>query len=248
MDGQKESRKMNLADRISNWIKEKVREAKAEGVVIGLSGGIDSSVVAYLAKRAMGEKVLGLIMPCYSTVLDEDYAWLIAKRLNIKTERISLDSIYNDLLGILPSHKKIALANLKPRLRMLTLYYFANNLNYLVAGTGNKSEILIGYFTKYGDGGCDILPLGDLLKTQVRKLAKELEIPHEIIKRRSSAGLWEKQTDEEELGIRYEDLDRTILAIERGKTESIPPQMLIKVEELIKKSTHKRSLAPVFKM
>ncbi len=239
---------MNLADRISNWIKEKVREAKAEGVVIGLSGGIDSSVVAYLAKRAMGEKVLGLIMPCYSTVLDEDYAWLIAKRLNIKTERISLDSIYNDLLGILPSHKKIALANLKPRLRMLTLYYFANNLNYLVAGTGNKSEILIGYFTKYGDGGCDILPLGDLLKTQVRKLAKELEIPHEIIKRRSSAGLWEKQTDEEELGIRYEDLDRTILAIERGKTESIPPQMLIKVEELIKKSTHKRSLAPVFKM
>ena len=121
---------MSLADQISNWIKEKVREAKAEGVVIGLSGGVDSSVAACLAKRAMGEKVLGLIMPCYSSVLDEDYAWLIAKRLNIKTQRISLDFIYNDLLGILPSHKKIALANLKPRLRMLTLYYFANNLNY----------------------------------------------------------------------------------------------------------------------
>lgn len=239
---------MNLADRISNWIKEKVQEAKAEGVVIGLSGGVDSSVAACLAKRAMGEKVLGLIMPCYSSVLDEDYAWLIAKRLNIKTERISLDSIYNDLLGILPSHKKIALANLKPRLRMLTLYYFANNLNYLVVGTGNKSEILIGYFTKYGDGGCDILPLGDLLKTEVRKLAKELKIPDEIVKRVPSAGLWERQTDEEEIGITYEDLDRTILAIESGNKESIPPQMLTKVEELIRKSAHKRSPAPVFKI
>jgi len=146
---------MELAEKISNWIRRVVGQVKAEGVVVGLSGGIDSSVVVCLAKKALGEKILGVIMPCYSSVIDEDYARLIAKMLKIKIERVSLDSIYDSILGVLPGGKKMALANLKPRLRMLTLYYFANNLNYLVAGTGNKSELLIGYFTKHGDGGCD---------------------------------------------------------------------------------------------
>jgi len=238
---------VRLAEQISTWIREKVGEAKTEGVVFGLSGGVDSSVVACLAKMALEEKVLGLIMPCYSGALDEDYACLIAKKLNIKTEHISLDSVYDSLLQVLPSGKKVASANLKARLRMLTLYYFANDLNYLVAGTGNKSEIIIGYFTKYGDGGCDILPLGDLLKTEVRKLAKEIKIPEEIIKRVPSAGLWENQTDEGEIGITYEELDRAILAIESKQRKSISLETLTRVEELIRKSSHKRSPASVFR-
>jgi len=238
---------VRLIEQISDWIGEKVQEAKAEGVVVGLSGGIDSSVVAYLAKRALGEKVLGLIMPCYNKRVDEDYARLIAKKLNIKTERISLNPVYESLLEVLPPGKKIALANLKPRLRMLTLYYFANNLNYLVAGTGNKSEILIGYFTKYGDGGCDILPLGDLLKTEVRRLAEELRIPKEIIKRPPTAGLWEDQTDEGEIGITYEELDKAIMAIESGREKSVSPEKLARVEELIKKSNHKRVPVLIFR-
>jgi len=239
--------KMGLVEQVCDWFRRAVHQANAKGVVVGLSGGIDSSVVACLAKKALGEKVLGVIMPCYSSAIDEDYARLIAKKLKIKIECVSLNSIYDNILGVLPGGKKMALANLKPRLRMLILYYFANNLNYLVVGTGNKSEFLIGYFTKHGDGGCDILPLGDLLKTEVRKLAKELKIPNEIIERTPSAGLWENQTDEGEIGITYEELDGAITAIELNRKSSVPPGILARVEELIRASAHKRSPSLVFR-
>jgi len=239
---------MEIIREISNWIKQKVEKAEAEGVVIGLSGGLDSSVVACLAEKALGSsKVLGLIMPCHNTSLDEEHAYLVARKLNIRVERIVLDTVYDKFLEILPSGKDIALANIKPRLRMLTLYYFANNLNYLVLGAGNKSEILIGYFTKYGDGGCDILPLGGLLKSEVRELAKELKIPEEIIKKPPSAGLWEGQTDEGEIGLSYEDLDRVLLAIESGKIDFLPKEMVDKVKRLVESSKHKRAPAPVFR-
>ena len=238
---------MKLSEKIAKWIKNRVEEAKAEGVVVGLSGGVDSSVVAVLAKKAMGDNVLGVIMPCHSTHIDERYAYLVANKLNIKTEKVDLGSVYDDFLRILPSGKEMALANLKPRLRMITLYYFANNLNYLVAGTGNRSEITVGYFTKYGDGGVDILPIGGLLKTQVRRLARELGVPEEIIKRVPSAGLWKGQTDERELGLRYEDLDKTILAIESGKVKDLPAEIVDKVKKLMERSIHKRSPVPIFK-
>lgn len=238
---------MQLAGRISEWIRQKVKEAGAEGVVVGISGGVDSSVVASLAKKAVGEKVLGVIMPCHSEPLDEKYAWLVAEKLKIKAERVVLDSLYDRFSELLPSGKRLALANLKARLRMATLYYFANNLNYLVVGTGNKSEISVGYFTKYGDGGCDILPLGDLLKTEVRKLARVLELPEEIINRVPSAGLWGGQTDEEEMGLRYEDLDEIISAIEAGKGSLTPKEVVARVKRLIEVSQHKRSPVAVFK-
>ena len=238
---------MQLAGRISEWIRQKVKEAGAEGVVVGISGGVDSSVVASLAKKAVGEKVLGVIMPCHSEPLDEKYAWLVAEKLKIKAERVVLDSLYDRFSELLPSGKRLALANLKARLRMATLYYFANNLNYLVVGTGNKSEISVGYFTKYGDGGCDILPLGDLLKTEVRKLARVLELPEEIINRVPSAGLWGGQTDEEEMGLRYEDLDEIISAIEAGKRSLTPKEVVARVKRLIEASQHKRSPVAVFK-
>ena len=243
---------MDLAERISNWIKQKVEEAGAKGVVMGISGGVDSSVVASLAKGAVGERLIGVIMPCHSEPLDIRYASLVAEKLKIKTERVVLDSLYDKFLELLPSGKRLALANLKARLRMATLYFFANNLNYLVVGTGNKSEISVGYFTKYGDGGCDILPLGDLLKTEVRKLARRLEIPEEIINQVPSAGLWRGQTDEGEIGLSYEDLDEIISAIEVGKQPvgggSVKRKGLIsRVKRLIESSRHKRSPIPVFK-
>lgn len=237
---------MSLADNVSNWIKTQVKEAKAKGVVVGLSGGIDSSVVAALSKKALGDNVLGLIMPCMSESNDEEHALLVASFLKIKTERIILDTVYEKLLDIFPSGNKLTMANLKPRLRMLTLYYFANNLNYLVAGTGNKSEIMVGYFTKYGDGGVDILPLGRLLKTEVKKLAEKLGIPKEIIEKVPSAGLWPEQADEKELGISYDELDRAILALESGKKEELDSHILTKVEGLIKASEHKRAPIKMF--
>jgi len=237
---------MSLKEEIVRWVKEKVKEAKAKGIVVGLSGGIDSSVVASLCREAMEDKVLGVIMPCQSSAEDEHYALMMAKKLQIKTERVVLNSVYEEILKILPPGNQLSKANLKPRLRMIVLYYFANNLNYLVAGTGNKSEITVGYFTKYGDGGVDILPLGGLLKSEVRKLAKELNIPKEIMERPPTAGLWKGQTDEGELGMSYEELDRIIRGIELNNTESLPLEKVTRVKELIKSSRHKRLLIPVF--
>lgn len=237
---------MELAKEIVAWIKEQVEKAGKKGVVLGLSGGIDSAVVACLSKRALGDNVLGLILPCKSNPEDIECALKIAKKFDIKTKEIVLDKIFDQLVQSYPEADTLAKGNLKPRLRMAVLYYFANALNYLVAGTGNKSEITVGYFTKYGDGGVDILPLGGLLKTEVKELARKLEVPDEIIKRPPTAGLWEGQTDEGEMGITYEELDRLISAIEKNKTKGINPELLSKVKKMIADSEHKRCKVPIF--
>lgn len=238
---------MELSKQISNWIKQQVKKAGKKGVVIGLSGGIDSSVTAVLAKKALGDYVLGLILPCASNPRDEKIARKLTKKFDIKLQKIDLTHIYKRFEQVYPNAGYLAKANLKPRLRMVTLYYLANSLDYLVAGTGNKSELMIGYFTKYGDGGCDILPLGDLLKTEVRKLARELEIPDEIIKRTPTAGLWDGQTDEGEMGMSYRDLDRCLQAIGRGRLSKVKQQVLLKTKTMIIKSKHKRNALPIFK-
>jgi len=239
---------MELSNKIRRWIKKKVKSAGCAGVVIGISGGIDSATVAALAKKALEEEVLGLIMPCHSDEDDLYYANIVIKSLGVKFKKIDLTSIYDKLIEVLGKGDRLAQANLKPRLRMLTLYYFANNLNYLVAGTGNKSEIMTGYFTKYGDGGVDILPIGGLLKREVRELAKELGIPKEIIERPPSAGLWPGQTDEGEMGITYNELDSAISALEEKKAKNIKAEILSKLEYLIKGSCHKRKLPRTFKI
>ncbi len=237
---------MQLADRIAGWLKEKVNEAGREGIVLGLSGGIDSAVVGAIAKRAMGDRVLGMIMPCHSNPADERDALMVAQHYGIKTERMDLSPLYDTFLSMFPPARDIAGANLKPRLRMITLYYFANSLSYLVAGTGNRSELTVGYFTKYGDGGVDVLPIGGLLKTQVREVARELGMPEEIIDRVPSAGLWEGQTDEGEMGISYEELDRTIQWIDVGDVSRCNPETLDLVRKLYHASSHKRAPAEIF--
>ena len=165
---------------IEKFIKLKIEESGTEGVVLGLSGGIDSTVVAYLSKRALGaSNVLGLIMPSITTSSEDvEHAQVIAEILGIEYEIIHIDSLiepFHDLC----SHEsnELARANLKARIRMMILYYHSNSLNRLVVGTGNLSELLVGYFTKYGDGGVDILPIGDLYKTHVREVARELGVP-----------------------------------------------------------------------
>jgi NAD+ synthase len=239
---------MELAYYISEWIKEKVREAGAEGVVLGISGGVDSALTGALAKKALGDKVLGLFMPCHSNPTDLEHARLVADKFGIKTEYVDLSPVFDRLMASLPRGSDLAVANLKPRLRMATLYYFANSRNYLVAGAGNKSEITVGYFTKYGDGGADLLPLGDLLKSQVRELARELGVPEEIIGKPPSAGLWPGQTDEGEMGITYDELDRTISAIEKGDTSGCDEAILERVKAMMAASEHKRQLIPVCKI
>lgn len=235
---------MELADKVSGWIKEQIEGAGARGAVIGLSGGVDSSVVAVLCKRVTD--VLGLIMPIHSDPLDEEYASLLASKFDIQVRRVDLSPVYDALLKVLPDPTGLPVANLKPRLRMATLYFFANKENRLVVGTGNKSEIMMGYFTKYGDGGVDILPLGGLLKRQVRELARELGIPARIIAKPPSAGLWAGQTDEGELGITYDDLDQILTALESGGTVDFNGQLVDRVKRHIAETKHKRAPIPIF--
>ncbi len=226
---------------IVNWLKKKVREAQAKGVVIGLSGGLDSCVAAALAKQALGKnRVLGLLLPCHSHARDSADAKLFARKFSVNTKIVDLTRVYDDLVKILPPADRMTQANLRPRLRMLVLYYFARKLNYLVCGTSNKSELMAGYFTKFGDGASDILPIGNLLKTQVRQLAAELKIPQPIIDKPPTAGLWPGQTDESEMGITYDELDDILSRMEDKRKQVLAPGKVKRVEHLVKLSEHKR--------
>ena len=238
---------MSLANEIAGWIRGEIEGAGLSGAVLGLSGGIDSAVVSGLCARAVGaEKVLGIAMPAHSAPADIADARLIAEHWGIEYREIDLSAVFDAFLELLPDGTQLADANLKPRMRMLTLYHVANTLNRMVVGTGNRSELEVGYFTKYGDGGVDLLPIGSLLKVQVRELAREMGVPAGIIERPPSAGLWEGQTDEQELGITYEQLDAALLAIAAGDTSEIRPEVLERVMALHRGSAHKRRPAPIF--
>jgi NAD+ synthase len=238
-----------MKNKIISWIKKQIKDAGAQGIVLGLSGGIDSAVVCALAKEAVGRKnVLGLFLPCHSHVQDIKDARIVAKQLGVKTNTVDLSKVYDNFLKILPKAKHLASANLRPRLRMTTLYYFANKYNYLVCGTGNKSELMAGYFTKYGDGGVDILPIANLLKKDVRRLAKELKIPEHIITKAPSAGLWPGQTDEGEMGITYNELDDILYRLENKKKQVANRVKVDKVKGMIERSKHKRYMPEICKI
>ncbi len=237
---------MKTADKMSSWIKEQAIGAGRTGAVVGLSGGIDSAVVAVLCKRAFPDATLAVIMPCYSNKTDVAHAYELAGKFNIRTEIVELAVTYESLLKAFPKgrtyHKndKLSQSNIKPRLRMIALYYLASQLNYLVVGTGNRSEIAVGYFTKYGDGGVDILPLGNLLKGDVYELANELAIPQEIITKPPSAGLWRDQTDEKEMGFSYAELDAYLLGMTAKR------EVATKIDAMMEKGLHKRRMPPMW--
>lgn len=233
------------AEKLAAWIKQRVTAAKCKGAVLGLSGGMDSSVAAALCRRAFPQSTLGVIMPCYSHNQDIEHARALAQKFDIPTKTVVLDGSYDALLKALPDEKasadirRLAKANLKARLRMLTLYYFANQRHYLVVGSGNRDELTLGYFTKYGDGGVDIQPLGSLLKGQIKELAGFLGIPQPIIDKPPSAGLWEGQTDEGELGLSYDELDRYLAS---GAASA---EVKRKLGAIIAAAGHKRQPPPV---
>lgn len=238
-----------MKNKIISWIKQQVKNAGAKGIVMGLSGGIDSAVVAALCKAAVGKNnLLVLYLPCNSNIQDLKDAKLVARELGLKSKLVEISGVYNNFLKILPEAGSLAKGNLKPRLRMSTLYYFANKLNYLVCGTGNKSELLVGYFTKYGDGGVDILPIADLFKRQVRKLAQELGIPEKIITKPPTAGLWQGQTDEGEMGITYNELDDILDKFCNKHIQAASKEKVDKIMKMHKSSEHKRSGAEICKI
>jgi len=247
-----------VVDRIVNFIRDYVKSSKVEGVVVGISGGVDSATTAFLCVRAIGnERVLGLIMPEKGVTREEDIedALEVCKILGIKYKYVEINPMVEAFLNNLEDGTDIAKANVRPRIRMIINYFYANSLNYLVAGTGNKSELMTGYYTKYGDGGVDFLPIGDLYKTEVWELAKFLGVPERIVKKTPSAGLWVGQTDEGEMGITYVKLDTILKALEMGyKPEEIPKKFDVsedevrRVLEMVEKSRHKREMPPIVKV
>jgi NAD+ synthase len=243
---------MTIAEQISDWLRERLDSAGADGFACGLSGGVDSALAAALAVRAVGPgHVLAALMPCHSQPEDAALGQLVADTLGTRTVTVDLTPAYDALSAQLPPDPQsegLAAANVKPRLRMITLYYLAQSHNYLVLGSGNKTELQVGYFTKYGDGGVDLLPLGTLNKTEVWELARELGVPREVVERPPTAGLWPGQTDEGEMGITYAELDRILAAIEAGDTSGIDPAALEKVQGMMARSTHKRAMPPIFRL
>jgi len=241
-----------LAVDIQNWIKSYVMSANAESVIVGLSGGIDSAVTAALCSNALGkENVIGLGLPCESISQDLEDAKLIAKVLGIDFKIIDLTSVYNKFLEVMEpivKTNKMASANLKPRLRMITLYFHGQSKgNCLVAGTGNRAELAIGYFTKYGDGAVDFEPLGMLYKKEVREIARILKIPEKIILKPPSPGLWIGQTDEGEIGLSYDTIDEILYRFDYNLDfNGLNKDDIEKVRKMRKIAEHKLKMPPMY--
>ena len=228
------------------------------GVVLGLSGGIDSALTARLARDALGaEHVLGVLLPDAAfppALVAETEAY--ARSLGLASRTLGIDPVERAFAAALgPEPDRVALGNTKARIRMTVLYAVARAHRRLVVGTGNKSELLLGYFTKYGDGGVDLLPVGDLYKTDVRALAATLDLPEAIRRRPPSAGLWEGQTDEEELGAPYEEIDRVLVGLEELRSEpeivratGLPADLVRAIARRVAESRHKRRGPPVAKV
>lgn len=222
----------SVENRIKQFIKDYVKKCGAEGVVLGVSGGLDSSATAALASLSLGgHKVLGIAMPEEETydVAAIQHTRLLAEKFEFNLHVVDISSTLKACFQSLPIYDaadKIGKGNVKARIRMVYLYYYANKLNRLVCGASDKSEIMVGYFTKWGDGAADISPIMDLYKTQVRQLAPHIGVPAEIVAKPSSPGLWPNQLAEKELGIKYETLDLILFGLEHFmKSNEIAEQL-----------------------
>lgn len=232
-------------EQIVKFLQDEVKKANAKGLVVGLSGGIDSAVVALLIKKAFPNNYLTLVMPCFSPQIDLDYASKLIQTHQLKSQIVNLDDAFLSFKKVLekniqPEKSKIIMGNLKARLRMNTLYAYAQNHNYLVVGTDNADEWHIGYFTKYGDGGVDLLPIVHLLKQDVFVAAKILGVNDEIVVRTPTASLWDGQTDEQEMQFSYQELDQYLL----GDTKHVAQDIQARINHLHEVTEHKRNLIP----
>lgn len=238
---------------IESFLREQLVKTNSKGFVFGLSGGIDSAIIAHICANAFKEKSLALVMPDskISPKEETEDALYLVDTLHLDYKLIDINLIHSQFANMLEPND-IALGNLRARIRSNLLYYYANLNNYLVVGSSDKSEYLIGYFTKFGDGSADILPIVSLYKTQVRELAKLLKIKESIISKKSSPHLWKGHIAEEEIGISYEEIDSILYCMvdksmseaDIAKTTDIPSDKIQRIHQLYKNSEHKRIMPP----
>ena len=254
----------SISQEIMNFIKKETESRKSNGVVLGISGGIDSTVLAFLAARAIGpENVKGLILPdeTVTPANDIEDAIRICSDLKIDSEKIYINKPKNSFLEIIKHTDNMLLTgNLVARVRMCVLYYYSGLMGRLVLGSSNKTELMLGYFTKFGDGAADLLPLGDIYKTQLFGLAKYLEIPGSVIDKKSSARLWANQFTEDELGLPFTQLDKILQFFESSNnlhydrqalSDEFPGSSIEIIEEVqfrMKNNQHKLTFPPVCKI
>jgi NAD+ synthase len=236
---------------IIEFIRKQVKERNSYGVVLGLSGGLDSSVVAILAVRALTHtRVFGLILPDSKITPKSDVedAIELAKNLKIKYKIIEIGNTKCQLLKHLPKNK-LARGNFSSRLRMSIIYYYAGVKNSLVLGTADKSELKLGYYTKYGDGAVDIQPIADLYKTEVRELARYLQLASPILKKKSSPRIWRGQTAEGEIGISYEKIDEILQSLETNSLKrNFDSNKVERIVSMVQKNLHKQEMPPICKI
>ncbi len=242
-------------DRIANFIKERMKAAGLARAVIGVSGGIDSAVTAAIMQKTLGKKAVFVWMPFVRKCPFGNNVARLEKTFKMKVEKVYLDKVIQNFAKILPAGGNLVYGNMKPRLRMTALYYYANLKKALVIGTTNRSELEIGYFTKYGDGGVDIEPIADLYKTEIYEMAKRLKLPSEIIEVAPTAALWPGQTDEKELGLTYHQLDTALKLLSQGLLPeevcylaNVDPKKMQKVIDRKKNNAHKLALPSVLKI
>lgn len=230
---------MKYLDQIINWIKEEVKKANCSGVAVGISGGIDSALVAYLAKKAFPNDSIGILIPINKKrQFDLEHGLELVKKLDLDYKVIDLSHEYQSMIDKMNVQLDLTKGNMQARLRMTTIYAFAQERKYLVLGTDNKAEYDLGYFTKWGDGGCDLLPIVNLYKSEVFEYAKKVGIPVNIINKIPSAGLWDDQSDEKELGFTYDDYEQY------DKNLLTDQQLIEKIKLQISKTNHKRIEIP----
>ena len=242
-------------DRIAEFVKNQMDQAGLARAVLGVSGGIDSAVMAAILQKALGKKAIFVWMPFVrSCPFGENIAKLEAA-FKFKAQKIYLDKVLQTFVKALPRGGNLVYGNLKPRLRMAALYYFANLKKGMVVGTTNRTELEIGYFTKYGDGGVDIEPIADLFKSEIYAMAKRLKIPSEVMEVAPTAALWPGQTDEKELGLDYSRLDAALKLMAQGflpseicKLANIEQNKMEKILERKTKNAHKLSMPPMLKL